>query len=589
MKALITWSSAEKELIARALGSGWRVLSADGFCYDLPGDDIGLSVPGFSPVYQQTTLSRRVSRELQRNLEGIDVVAIHVPPGRRGEYEAVKLLSVLERQSAYLVRILDMSPDGIKRGLASATPISPLRYVAAECQRVLERIVGYRVSPVLNSLSSHRKPLSVSLISTPVLMAFAERPPAEYAAQWCGEFISEQNRITGELASSPFSDDEISVVRGLLLDQPSFSLIEGAGEPHSDPAPPPLTTAALVSLCYRELGLLPAKTLDIAKRLFLAAKITYPWTASKVLDPFTAPRLKSAVFGNDASHAAPDSDAGASTDHASPFAISPVDPLTQLTGFGDEERSVYELILKASLAAIMPASQYTVVTSRLVSTLRYKGRPVEFSFQSRRIESPGWTQALSQNHPLPLYAPPRSTSFRLDKMGQVQKQTTPDETFVDVLLACINQHPLIDPHRIQEVFSYLFARDMLDIDQHTASLSAAGRSVYNILHGTLTFLRMDKVRSVSASLDSVESGQAEANDLVYTFARQIEDAISAYVQDVEGKSVRCPFCYGGTLKRRFLASEDAFTWRCSNKITCGKTLPDDPDANGLPLYDSCRD
>ena len=152
-KLLIVESPTKARTISRMLGQGYDIIASMGHIRDLPEKELGVDIANnFSPQYVDTPRSRPVVRSLKSAVKKADEIYLAPDPDREGEAIAWHLKSVLEsgtKAPFYRVTFHEITRNAIEQAMQHKGSIDQRLVDAQQARRVLDRIVGYQVSPLL--------------------------------------------------------------------------------------------------------------------------------------------------------------------------------------------------------------------------------------------------------------------------------------------------------------------------------------------------------------------------------------------------------------------------------------------------------
>ncbi|MBU1879760.1 MAG: type I DNA topoisomerase, partial [Chloroflexi bacterium] len=183
MKLVIVESPTKAKALRGFLGSGYRVVASMGHIRDLPPKDLGVDVAhDFQPHYRLRAGGRKVLGQLRQAASGAAILYLATDPDREGEAIAWHVAQVLcrECQDKPVLRISfhEITPAAIHAALAAPGELDMDLVNAQQARRVLDRLVGYQVSPVLWRAIKGRKGLSAGRVQTVALRLVVERDRA---------------------------------------------------------------------------------------------------------------------------------------------------------------------------------------------------------------------------------------------------------------------------------------------------------------------------------------------------------------------------------------------------------------------------
>jgi DNA topoisomerase-1 len=373
---VIVESPAKAKTIENYLGKDFVVKSSMGHIRDLPSKGLAVDIEhGFEPKYEVDAKKKPLIAELKKLAAAAERVWLASDEDREGEAIAWHLLKTLELDEAKTHRIVfnEITKSAILKAIESPRGIDYRLVDAQVARRVLDRLVGYELSPVLwkkvkPSLSAGRvQSVAVRLIAD----REREREQFEVTAFFKvqGKFADARgksfkaelpNRLSTELEAQ-------ALLEKLKLAQLTVGAVEVKPLKRSPSAP--FTTSTLQQEAARKLGFSVARTMSVAQKLYENGKITYMRTDSVNLSDFARDAARQAVeqifgaeyhkernFSNKAK--------GAQEAHES---IRPTDFTLESAGEDASEKKLYELIRKRALASQMADAKLEKTTVKLES------------------------------------------------------------------------------------------------------------------------------------------------------------------------------------------------------------------------------
>ncbi|HME92422.1 MAG TPA: toprim domain-containing protein, partial [Myxococcaceae bacterium] len=147
---VVVESPAKAKTIKKYLGSSYVVKASIGHVKDLPKSKMGVDVArGFKPHYQVIKGKEKVLAELKKEAKSADRVFLATDPDREGEAIAWHINEELAHQHAYRVLFNEITKNAIQKAIAEPTALSRDNYDSQQARRILDRLVGYEISPLL--------------------------------------------------------------------------------------------------------------------------------------------------------------------------------------------------------------------------------------------------------------------------------------------------------------------------------------------------------------------------------------------------------------------------------------------------------
>jgi DNA topoisomerase-1 len=284
---VIVESPAKAKTIEKFLGKDFQVESSFGHIADLPSKELGVNVEGdFKPKYIVSTDKKAVVKKLKDLAKKADTVWLASDEDREGEAIAWHLVEQLKLKSENTKRIVfhEITKKAIIRAVENPRDINYNLVNAQQARRVLDRLVGYELSPVLwrkvkGGLSAGRvQSVAVRLIVEREREIESFTPVASYRID--AEFINANGKSFKAKLSKNFTTKEEaeSFLNSCLGAE--FTVDDLQKKPAKKTPAAPFTTSTLQQEASRKLGFPVAKTMMMAQRLYEAGLITYMRTDS---------------------------------------------------------------------------------------------------------------------------------------------------------------------------------------------------------------------------------------------------------------------------------------------------------------------
>lgn len=283
---VIVESPAKAKTIEKFLGKDFKVMSSYGHIRDLCKKNFSIDVDdNFTPIYEIPDDKKQLVSELKTAAKNARTVWLASDEDREGEAIAWHLSEVLGLDPHTTRRIVfhEITKDAILHAIDNPRSIDINRVDAQQARRVLDRIVGFELSPVL--WKKIKPALSAGRVQSVAVRLIVEREEeikafvAEPYFRVTGHFDTGAAHIRGELSRRlPDADS----ARSFLSDcnGASFSVTDVEVKPLKKSPAPPFTTSTLQQEASRKLGFTVSQTMMVAQRLYEAGHITYMRTDS---------------------------------------------------------------------------------------------------------------------------------------------------------------------------------------------------------------------------------------------------------------------------------------------------------------------
>ena len=390
---VIVESPAKAKTIEGFLGKDFIVKSSIGHIRDLPKKG-GMAIDienGFKPTYEVSTDKKKVVDELTKLSKKSDLVWLATDEDREGEAIAWHLLEALKLDESKTKRIVfnEITKTAINKAVENPRKIDVNLVNAQQARRVLDRLVGFELSPVLwkkvkYGLSAGRvQSVAVRLIveREKEIIDFVSKSTYRVTAQ----FLSSQGKVFKADLSNRFDTKEEAVDFLNSCASSDFSISSLNKKPAKKSPSAPFTTSTLQQEASRKLGFTVGQTMSVAQKLYESGKITYMRTDSVNL---SGDAVKSAsnyiesTFGADYSKSRSYStkSKGAQEAHE---AIRPTNLANSSVEGERNQMRLYDLIWKRTIASQMSDAQLERTTAEIVISNRKekfvaKGEMIKF-------------------------------------------------------------------------------------------------------------------------------------------------------------------------------------------------------------------
>jgi DNA topoisomerase-1 len=288
---VIVESPAKARTLAGFLGSGYDVRASIGHVRDLPRSRLGVAVEeGFAPRYVVPREKREVVRKLKEAAQDADTVYLATDPDREGEAISWHLVQAAELGERPYHRIVfhEVTPEAVRQAFRHPRDIDMRLVEAQQARRVVDRLVGYKVSPLL--WKKVRRGLSAGRVQSAALRMVVDREreiegfvPREY---WtidarlspAGSASPEEDSFTARLAGLaphggrrkklevPNAEESARLVA--ILEKAAYRVAEVKQRRQARRPPPPFTTSTLQQEASRRLGFSAKRTMAVAQQLY---------------------------------------------------------------------------------------------------------------------------------------------------------------------------------------------------------------------------------------------------------------------------------------------------------------------------------
>jgi len=304
---VIVESPAKAKTIEKFLGSDYTVMSSFGHIRDLSEHDFGVDVEhGFTPIYNVSSDKKKLVSDLKKAADAAEVVWLASDEDREGEaiawhlYEALKL----KKENTRRIVFHEITKPAILKAIEQPRDIDIDLVNAQQARRILDRIVGFELSPVLwrkvkSSLSAGRvQSVAVRLIvdREREIQAFVSEASFRVIAIFIVQDVEgKQVQLKAELQHRFKTKEEAYAFLEKCKDS-RYSIDDIVTRPSKRSPAPPFTTSTLQQEAARKLGYSVSQTMMIAQKLYEAGQITYMRTDSVNLSDLALGTSKSEIL-----------------------------------------------------------------------------------------------------------------------------------------------------------------------------------------------------------------------------------------------------------------------------------------------------
>ena len=568
---IIVESPAKVKTIKKFLGPQYMVQASVGHVRDLPSSSLGVDEANdFAPQYEIIDNKKNVVSELRSAAAKADTVYLAPDPDREGEAIAWHVAELIRDKAKDIKRIQfnEITARAVKEALAHPRELNQHLFDAQQARRVLDRLVGYKISPLL--WKTIKRGISAGRVQSVALRLIVEREaeraafkPEEY---WLFKALlgagvppsvrAELARIGGKKAVIR-NAEEANALEAELKGQPF--VVESVEQKERERAPqPPFITSTLQQDASRALGFSATRTMRAAQRLYEGMEvhgygqiglITYMRTDSlRIADEAAAAAKtfigktwgenyvcnKKRVWKSRSATAAQDA-------HE---AIRPSMPeLTpdQVEGsISGDEAKLYRLIWSRFMASQMADCLMDTVSANITAgdyIFRASGFHVTFDGFTALYE-----EATDDKQKKETALPPLEVSqdLKLNKLSAEQKFTQPPPYYTEAtLIHALEENGIGRPSTYAPIITTIVDRGYVEKEQKKLKTTPLGRAVNQVMLEQFPDI-VDPTFSadMEKKLDVVEAGKADWVKTVDDFYQGFEKSLEAAEKNMEGKKIK---------------------------------------------------
>ncbi len=555
---LIVESPTKAKAIAGYAGPSYLARATFGHFRDLPKDELGIDVAhAFKPTYHIT--NRKTVTILREAIARADTVLLATDPDREGEAIAWHLEELFRKElkgkTVRRVTFHEITPQAVRAALAQPRSVDADLVEAQQARRILDRLVGYTLSPLLWKNVRGPAGLSAGRVQTAALRLVVERDreiaafvPREYWTLDAELSCPDQPHFRARLAAiddRPADLPTESLVRAVMLDleTAAYQVAEVRREHKRRQPPAPFTTSTLQQDAAARLRWGPKKTMQIAQELFEGLNlpevghvglITYMRTDSVHVAPeaqAAARETIAALYGAEALPETPPihttKTANAQEAHE---AIRPTAPARRpqdeklRPALTEDQAKLYELIWRRFLASQMRPAVYDVTTVQIRAAGR-SGAGYRFQAVGRELLEPGFL-AVYGDPGEDAILPPLSKGDTLDCHTLIPEQhfTEPPAHFTEAsLIEELERRGIGRPSTYASMVETIQERGYATKSGRSLLATEVGKSVCDFLVARFPdFFDLGFTAQMEARLDEIAAGRARRNAVLKEFWQPLE-------------------------------------------------------------------
>ena len=569
---VIVESPAKAKTIGKYLGPDFQVKASMGHVRDLPKSKLGVDVTTFEPDYQDIKAKEETIKDLRKAAKASDMVYLATDPDREGEAISWHLQSVLgvPKDKTFRVTFNEITRKVVQDSIAHPRQIDQNLVDAQQARRVLDRIVGYQLSPLL--WKKIRRGLSAGRVQSVATRLVVEREeeirafqPKEYwsliadlsriapnLGDFQAEFYGKGKKM--ELGSKAEVDAVAETVKGSDFRVTSVK----RQDKNRNPAPP-FITSTLQQEASRKLNMTPRRTMSITQQLYegvdiegegTVGLITYMRTDSLRLSEEALAAAKSFIVGRYGERYYPEktrrfkAKGNAQDAHEairpSDVNLTPEQIKKDLTG---EQYRLYKLIWSRFLACQMAAAVYDSVSIEVESAgyqFRANHSSIKFNGFTAVYEESRDDEEEKPQSPLPDLK--EGESLRLNRLDSAQHFTQPPARYTEAtLIRALEERGIGRPSTYAPTISTITDREYVVKEGRHLRPTPLGEVVTGLMKDKFPdIVDPDFTAQMEGELDKVESGEVQWKQLLGDFYQEFDAELHKAESDLDGERIKVP-------------------------------------------------
>jgi DNA topoisomerase-1 len=583
---VIVESPAKARTMSRFLSKDYLVKASVGHVRDLPKTEIGVKTDdGFTPKYAVMKEKRSILAELRLAAKGVSSIYLATDPDREGEAISWHLAEAAGWKNVTLRRVVfhQITPEAVKEAFRHPRAIDMNLVNAQQARRILDRLVGYQLSPLL--WKKVQRGLSAGRVQSVALRLVVDREaeitaflPKEFWAIHASfekvndkgvQFTAQLRSVKGQRGRLAIQNQEEASRLTAILEGASYSVDDvKEKKTHQRPAPP-FITSTLQQEAWRKLRFSAKKTMIVAQQLYEGLSlseeesvglITYMRTDSTHLDHSAMKEAQSyirRVFGNDYTSESPRVYSrkvkGAQEAHE---AIRPTlierTPESVSKLLSSEQRKLYEIIWKRTLASQMTDAILDITTVAVIAEAEGEPtRPYLFETSGSVLQFAGFRALYTESkddgqgdddtkRSLPSVT--KGESLRSVEILASQHFTQPLPRFTEAsLIKALEENGIGRPSTYAPIISTLLDRNYVTKEQGRVKPHKLGEVVSGLLSQHFpSIMDVNFTAQMEANLDEIASGQRDWIPVLKDFYEPFAKALEAAFENMPKVKVQEP-------------------------------------------------
>lgn len=561
---VIVESPAKVKTISKFLGANYKVMASQGHVRDLPKSQMGVDVEhDYEPKYITIRGKGDILAALRKEAKKADKVYLATDPDREGEAISWHLAAALklEDKDIYRITFNEITKNAVKASLKEARKIDMNLVDAQQARRVLDRVVGYGISPLL--WAKIKRGLSAGRVQSVALRMICDREneidafiPEEY---WTMEAFLNIKGEKKPLVAKFYGDrnGKIDIKNAAqmqkILDEvknSGFSIESVKKSEKIKKSPLPFTTSTLQQEAAKTLNMSTKRTMNIAQQLYegvdikgrgTVGLITYLRTDSTRVADEAKVASKDYISENYGEKYLPQSSNAKKDDKKiqdAHEAIRPTDlslsPALVKESLQRDQFRLYQLIWKRFVASQMAPAQYETTSVRIgageyiftvsASKIVFDGFMSVYKTDDDNEETNALAKGLDENSVL-----------TLDDVNGTQHFTQPPAHFTEAsLVKALEEQGIGRPSTYAPTISTIIARHYVIKENKNLYISELGNAVNNIMMTAFpTIVDVKFTANMESLLDGVAEGTVEWKEIIRNFYPDLKVAIDEAEKELE--------------------------------------------------------
>lgn len=586
MQLVIVESPTKAKKLRQILGEKYEIEASVGHVRDLPKKKIGVLVDhNFTPEYEISEDKVKVIKLLKDKVAQASTVILATDPDREGEAIAWHLQEVLQSDPAKKAKAItfvrssfhEITQQAVQMAIEHPSTLNMALVDAQQARRIVDRLVGYEVSPVL--WRKVRRGLSAGRVQSVALRLIVDREreiiafkPEEYwevdVTLAVPSNLAKKETFIARLITLdekkylPVTEKDVQTPRE-WLPLAEYSVLSLEKKERTVVSLPPFTTSTLQQAAANRLGMTSKQTMMFAQQLYEEGLITYHRTDSVNLSAQAVEQARAYIketYGQAYVPAKPRYFANRSKNAQEAHeAIRVTDVnLADIANVGgqvtDRHQKLYDLIRRRFIACQMAAAVFD--QAMVLVLAKSKNHRAELKATGSVLKFAGWKELFPVAEDVSLPALTEKQSLDYENMQVAQKFTQPPARYNDAsLVKELEKQGIGRPSTYASIISVIIDRGYVERVDKRFIPSPVGISVCDFLLANFkTFMEYDFTAEMEEDLDRISRGEKEWVKVVRGFYQPFHETVEKASKDaervkipVESTGEKCPECSEGEI------------------------------------------
>lgn len=623
MDLVIVESPAKAKTINKYLGDNYIVLSSVGHIRDLHHDSFSLDEK-LNPIYTLLEDKQWVVNKLIQTAKEANEIYLMTDADREGEAISFHLREVLKLKQGQYKRCVfkEITKSAIQRAINNCREIDMPMVRAQEARRVLDRIIGYTVSPIMAGLYSAPSTGRVQTVATQLIvdrqleiMSFRKKPYFDITLifkdknyNWTAKLeldnLIRSNQFSDEIVQFDDSDKwrltSPAFAHALevnLFKSQNVTVSNASKSAKRRSPPPPFTTSSLLQSAATKLGFSSVQTMSVAQKLYESGLITYMRTDEPNLEPEGIQLVRAAILSLQKTNsetltksllpATPNKFPTPDNAQEGHEGIRPTSMNTQSSQIKDADgAALYDLIWRRTMACQMTDMEYDLTEIELRSTIKIKGENLYFSAKGKAQTFAGFMLVYNEEDDsedveanLPMVS--NGDTLNITRVDRSAKYTRPPPHYTEpTFIKELERREIARPATYASTIGTIIKREYVLRKGKNLEASKLAMNYIKNIRDAFTFVDYSYTASSESKLDKIASGQLTYEQFIYSENTTLNNDIKIFSHKHDTAFKKCKECEEFSLIQHKSKNDKSMKyWLC---YKCKASLP---DKDGKPNYE----